>query len=178
VADGWVQVPLRGAAELGPIERAVGFAGNLYLLDPAASQIWRYVATDAGFDSERQGVLVAGTDIRDAVDFSLDGDVYVVTRGGKVLKFSGGRPQPFSMDGLDKPLAAPTAIMTGAEQQGVYVADAGNKRIVVFDKSGRMLRQIILSERLPTVAGVIADEARKTLYLMTDRQIVAAALPE
>ncbi|MCX6023208.1 MAG: hypothetical protein NTZ05_16075 [Chloroflexi bacterium] len=177
-ADEWVKVPLRGALDLGGLEAALGFAGNLYVLDAAAGQVWRYVPTDGGFDTERQGVIIGGGDIRDGVDLAIDGDLYVLTKGGKVLKFSGGRSSPFPMDGLDKPLSNPTAIATNPNMKTVYVADTGNGRVVVFDKSGRMQRQVLLSDKLPPVAGIAVDEGRKVMYLLTDRQLIAAALPE
>lgn len=172
----WRRVPLRGAAAWEAFQGAQGFNGNLYVLDPPSSQVWRYVPTDSGFDSERTGVLTAGGDLREAVDFAVDGDIYVLLRSGKVLKFSGGRPQGYPMDGLDRRLSGPAALFTSPDARGVYVADNGNQRVVVFDKVGVFQRQVLLPDSLPPLTDLLADETRGLLYLVGGRAVVVASL--
>ncbi|MBI2886815.1 MAG: hypothetical protein HYY02_06370 [Chloroflexi bacterium] len=167
-------LPLRGTGEWASFQAAAGFAGSLYILDPKASQVWRYLATERGFDSERRATLPS-MDLRDAVDLGVDGDTYLLLRTGKVLKFSNGRAQPFSPDGLDRPLLNPVALHASAES--IYVSDAGNRRIVVFDKAdGRFLRQFPVPQ-LPQIHHLWADEARSLLYLVTDTRLYSAVMP-
>lgn len=173
----WRRVPVRDAAGWAALTAAWGFGGNLYVLDAPANQAWRYVPTDTGFDSERAGALTAGDDLREAIDLAVDGDIYVLLGSGSVLKFSGGRLQAFPMDGLDRPLAGPVALFTGAGAQQVYVADNGNRRVVVFDKAGIFQRQILLPAGLPPLVDLLADEGRGLLYLVGERQVLVAPLP-
>jgi hypothetical protein len=169
-------VPLRGGADWGSLQAARGFGGNLYVLDPRANQVWRYVPTDNGFDSERRGALPS-LDLRDAVDLLVDGDVYVLLRTGRVLKVVSGRSVPFSLDGLDRPMTNATALAGGGANRHLYVADPGNRRIAVFDKaSGRFVRQLTLDD-LPPVHSLWVDEAAGRLLLVTDSQVYSAPLP-
>lgn len=170
-------IPLRGAQDWSSLQAARGFAGNLYVLDPKASQVWRYAPTDSGFDSERRAALPS-LDLSDAVDLLVDGDVYVLLRTGKVVKVTSGRIAPFSMDGLDRVMLNATALGGGGQNQQVYVADQGNKRVVAFDKNdGRFVRQFATGD-IPAVRHVWVDEATARVFLLTDNQLYAAGLPQ
>ena len=170
------QLALRGAAEWESVAGMFGYNGILYVLDPKASQVWRYAPTDSGFDSNRQSAVPA-LDLRDAVDMVVDGDFYVLVRDGRVLKVSGGRILPFGQDGLDKPMLNPVAVTTTPEQASLFVLDQGNKRVIEFQKAtGKFLRQYPIGE-LPTIHDLWVDRERNTLYLVSDRQLHAAGIP-
>ncbi len=169
-------LPLRGGSEWGSFQAAAGFLGNLYILDPKASQVWRYTPTDTGFDTERRPVLPS-VDLRDAVDLAVDGDVYVLFRTGRILKFSGARLQGFTLDGLDQPLSSQGSLFTTATHKYLYAVDQGNRRIAVFDKGdGRFLRQYPTAE-LGSVHSLWADEPSGRAYLATDAKVYQATLP-
>ena len=171
------EIPLRGAAEWESFQAAAGYNGSIYILDPQASQVWRYAPTDTGFDSERQAALPS-LDLRDAVDFMIDSNVYVLLRTGRVLKITNGKSQPFTLEGLDKPMINPTTLAGGGPNQGIYVYDAGNKRLVVFNKdNGAFLRQYPLPD-LPIVQGIMVDQPRGRLLLATDTKLYAATLSQ
>lgn len=168
-------LPLRGAADWGSFQAAAGFDGSLYVLDPKSSQVYRYVPTEAGFDTERRPVLPS-IDLRDAIDLAVDGDVYVLLRTGRVLKFSGGRPANFTMDGLDPPLSAQAALFTSPTGKYLFVADTGNKRVVLFDKAdGRFLRQYPTADIGP-VNSLWAEEPSGKALLATDNRVHSATL--
>ncbi len=171
------EIPLRGAAEWESFQAAAGYNGSLYILDPQASQVWRYAPTDTGFDSERQAALPS-LDLREAVDFMIDSNVYVLLRTGQVLKITGGKSQPFTLEGLDKPMINPTTLAGGGPNQDIYVYDAGNKRLVVFNQdNGAFLRQYPLPD-LPIVQGIMVDQPRGRLLLATDTKLYAATLAQ
>jgi hypothetical protein len=84
-----------------PVAIAV-FNGNLYVLDPGANQIWRYVppagerrysnAPEEYFTGETRPSLV------NAVDFGISetGDVYILFSDGSIQKYRGGEAQAFA----------------------------------------------------------------------------------
>jgi len=169
-------LPLRGAQEWASFQTAVGFGGNLYVLDPRGSQVWRYTPTDSGFDTERRAALPS-VDLRDAVDLVVDGDIYVLLRTGEILKFTSGRAQPFGLDGLDKPMLNPVSIFTDAHADAVYVVDAGNSRIAVFQKEdGRFLKQFPLPAS-PAIHDLWVDAEKGNIYLVSDSRVYRAKLP-
>ncbi|MDP2726589.1 MAG: hypothetical protein Q8P59_03505, partial [Dehalococcoidia bacterium] len=134
-------LPLRGFLGWTSFKGARGYNGNLYVLDPPSGQVWRYVPTSTGYDSEARGIL-EGANIGDGVDLAVDGNVYVLTAKGTVWKFAGDVPQAFRQDKLDKPLFSPVALFAASSTQYVYVVDRGNGRIVAFSKEGDFRFQI------------------------------------
>ncbi|MDO8670708.1 MAG: hypothetical protein Q7O66_04670 [Dehalococcoidia bacterium] len=156
---------------------AMGYNANLYILDPSASQIWRYFPTDDGYNSPMRGLL-ENSDIRDAVDFAIDVDIYVLTRGGNVLKFVGGRYETFDQDQLDKRLTNPTAIVISPASKSVYVLDAGNNRVVVFSKDGKFQRQFVGEALEDNPRSLYVDEARGKIYVLTDKKLYLSDLPK
>ena len=176
LSDGEVrELPLRGAEEWASLASSAGYGGNLYVLDSMGSQVWRYVPTDLGYDSERKGVL-GGVDLRDAVDLALDGDIYVLQRGGAIIKFSGGLPRVLSQDGIDRPLSNPVAIVTAPGTRYVYVVDRGNVRIVRYDKDGVFKGQLV-APSIGAAYDLYPDEKAGLVYILTDTGLYSASLP-
>ena len=170
-----LQVPLlRGVQGWGSFRAARGFNGNLYVLDSAAEQVWRYIPTSNGYDSEPRGIL-EGAQIRDGVDLAVDGNVYVLTASGTVWQFSGEAPKAFRQGKMDRPLASPAALFASPSTKYVYVADRGNGRIVAFDKEGEFRFQV-KGEALEGVQGLHVDEGQGRLYFASGQRIFVAAI--
>lgn len=128
--------------EWGEIRKIVTFGGNIYLLDVTKNRIWKYVSTDNGF-SERREYLNADTlvDLSNSNNMTIDGQVWVGTGGGKILKFSSGRLDPFEPKGLETPFGTSLVVYTNEDLENVYVLDIQNKRIVVLNKDGSYVAQ-------------------------------------
>jgi hypothetical protein len=171
-----VELAVRGAIAWQSIQGIRGYVGNLYILDPKANQVWRYLPNWSGYDTEMKGML-ENAQISDARDFSIDGSIYVLTESGKVWKFVDGVGTEFDLRALDKPLAKPVAIVTGATARGVYVADPANQRIVVFDKEGRFQRQFV-AESLAGLTAFTVDEALGKVWFVADKKLYVAPLPQ
>ena len=170
-----VQVlPLRGAQGWASFRAARGFNGNLYVLDPAGNQVWRYIPTSNGYDSEPRGILEDAR-ISDAVDLAIDGNVYVLTAQGTVWQFAGGPPSAFRQEKMDRPLTSPAAIFATPSSRYVYVADRGNGRIVAFTKEGEFRFQV-KGEALEGIQGLFVDEGQGLLYLASGQKVVVASL--
>ncbi|MBI2863841.1 MAG: hypothetical protein HYX94_04690 [Chloroflexi bacterium] len=174
---GVTSLAVRGASAWQNPALALGYNANLYILDPSASQVWRYFPTDDGYNSPMRGLL-ENADIRDAVDFAIDGEVYVLTRGGNVLKFVGGRAESFNLDQLDKGLANPTAIVASSKSKFVYVLDAGNNRVVVFTKEGKFQRQLVGEALEDSPRSIFVDEERGKIYVLGDKKLYLSELPK
>ena len=162
-----------------------GYAGNLYILDPQAGQILRYVASPDGyttppehyFPPQLKDMLAGG------IDMAVDGFIYVLYADGTVRKFEGGAPSPFEITGIDRPLSNPTAIYTGPDHlvRFVYIADAGNQRIVQLDKDGRFVRQIKSREEesvsFDSLKSIFVDESANKLYFLDGHSLYIANIP-
>ena len=163
----------RDPGELGSVDAAATFAGNLYILDGASGQVWRYLPTDSGFDSERS--LLVEADLEGTRELAVDGDVYLLTDDGRLRRFVDGLEQPFPMTGIDRALLGPVSL-TSDGADGLLVADRGNRRLVVFDAEGRFRRQLV-SASLTDLRSAAVDAEAGRLYLLMDDSVFAADLP-
>jgi hypothetical protein len=162
-----------------------GYVGRLYLLDPGANRILRYALTSTGYEGPPTDYLQAdaGANLTDAVDLAIDGNVYVLHSDGRISKYSEGVGVPFPQKNLDEPLKAPCCIfVTGSMDQSgnVYVVDAGNSRIVQFNKAGEFIRQFRSRDPgyMDGLRGLYVDEAGKKLYLVSGNKLYLATLPD
>jgi hypothetical protein len=161
--------------------RAGGFQENFYLLDPQRNQILKYVPTDRGYDAPPEEWLKPETevDLSNAVDMAIDGFIYVLA-DGTIFKFNTGLREPFDQEGLDEPLRSPTALFATPESQSLYVADAGNRRIVQFSREGAFQRQLHPppgSEAFDSLWSLWVDEAQGKLYFLSGDRLYVADMP-
>ncbi len=134
-----VPVVLRGAPELGSPNAIAVYQRSLYILDPGKGEIWKYFPASEGYDSERTGML-GGVDLGTATGLVVDGDVYVVDQG-RLRRFRSGKETAPLLDGIDTPPKGPVALVEDLQRSLLFLADRGNKRIVVGDREGRFVRQ-------------------------------------
>ena len=163
-------LPLRDAAELGATDAITAYLGNLYILDSAASEVWRYLPGGEGYDSERDGLL--GTaQLGDPGALAVTGDVYVLD-GSELRRFVRGVETPAMLSALDVPLASPGAVLRDPGRGVLYILDRGNRRVVVVDQTGAFLRQFQHPEFFD-LRGIALSEDGSRLYLLTRLSIVS-----
>lgn len=186
VNDQLNDLAIGGRDRWGQPVAAVGYGGNLYLLDPQAGQIFRYRPGAGGYPEAPETYLPPdspGDMLAGAVDMAIDGYIYVLYATGGIRKFEGGVPTPFELQDLDRPLMNPTALFTAptAQVRYLYVADAGNRRIVQFDKDGRFVRQLKPSDDgavdFAGIRSIFVDEVAGKMYLVDGTALFIAAVP-
>ena len=166
-SDSWVQPQIAGSYE-----------GSFYLLDSSLNQLLRY-EPDYGGLPEHYFPTPGEVDLAGAVDMAIDGQIYILYADGRILKFLGSQPAPFELVGLYEPLRNPTALFTSAEAEFLYVADAGNKRIVQLTKEGRFLQQFKAGEgeALDQLKGLFASETYHRLYFVSGNKLYVTNIP-
>lgn len=149
------------------------FAGNVYLLDRGQSEIWKYPALTDGFGTRKRW-LAAGIqpDLSNVIDMKVDGDVWILTRTGKLVRYSRGVPVEFSMEGLPTQegdtLSNPSSLFITEDE--VYILENGAKRVVVFElESGKYKRQYA-TEELGQGKDLVVYEGKA--YVLLDNKIV------
>ncbi len=158
------------------------FFGNFYILDPQASQILRYLPGDQGYTNAAEHYFPsdAKVDLAGAVDMAIDGSVYVLYADGTVRKFEGGSAVDFKMSDLDRPLNRPTAIFAAPDDVAryIYIADAGNRRVVQLNKDGHFVRQFKPRDEntvdFDTLQSIFVDELTGKLYFLTSHGLYIA----
>ena len=177
-------LPIADTGEWQAPEAVLGYYGRLYVLDPEANHLFRYILTNEGYDGSPSDYFSAesGAQLRTAVDVAIDGNVYILHSDGTITKYEQGESAAFPQNDLDRPLEGPTAIYaTGfMDEDGyVYVADAGNQRIVQFSKAGDFIQQFVGPEAssMDALKSLAVDETQKKLFLINGNRLHLWNLP-
>lgn len=157
----------------GEIIDLVTFANNVYLLDKDNNQIWKY----SGSNLTESSYLGDGL----SLDFSrvnsmaIDGVVYVLSSSGNIVKFTGGAPETFTLNGLPDELSSPRSLFTTDEQKNIYFLDKDNSRVMVVDKEGNYVAQYLIPKDSASALGdnptVLADEASRRGFLVSSDKV-------
>jgi hypothetical protein len=165
---------LRGAQEWGSLDGAATFGGNLYILDVASNQVWRYPPTDSGFDSERSGLL-GEVDLSGATALTVDSDLYLLTEKGGIRRFTHGVEEPFALAGIDRALLSPTSLTVNG-QSGLLVVDRGNKRLVSLSTGGEFQAQFV-SRTFTDLRAATVDAEAGLLYVLVGDSLYVTEMP-
>ncbi len=180
--DGATQLQLAGQSTLGSIGQLAIYNGRLYLADERENQIFRY--TPAGLDYDESPVNWFDEQVQGGlsglVAMGIDGDIWLLTEDGTVLRYRQGEQLPFSLErvpGLGGSLV--DLVLDDNADGTLYVADATEERILVFDKDGRYIEQFVDAEdmALAGLRGLYLDEFTGMLYILTSSALYAHPLP-
>lgn len=149
-----------------------GFAGNIYVLDKQEGLIYRFAGSGSSFGS-RQNWLASSVDadFNSVKAWNIDGAVYVLNSNGKILKYSLGSPQVFSLTGVFPSLTNIDAIFSNDESEFFYILDTQNKRVVVTDKKGSYKAQYT-GEGIGQAKGLVVSEKEGKILLLTGDKLL------
>jgi hypothetical protein len=158
------------------------YDANLYVLDPMASQVFKY---QSGSFAEAPGRWIADseTDLTTAIDMGIDGNIYLLHNTGRVAKYYGGEPTAFTLTRIPRPLTGANALYADVEEsvRHIYIADASERRIVQIDREGTFVRQLQPTlgqeESFRQLSGLFVDETGGKLYLVAANALYVTDLP-
>ncbi len=163
----------KDASSSGEITAMSSFGGNLYLLDPGNSQVWKYQGTEEGGFGEPVPYIQPGTnlDLLEANGMEIDGFIYVFEPNA-VWKFASGAPEQLELKSLPSPIGSFNSMYSSDEEKNIYIWDAMNNRVVVVNKEGLYQAQY----QLPTIknaekAIILADEEEKKIFLVSGSKV-------
>ncbi|MHB0877933.1 MAG: NHL repeat-containing protein, partial [Anaerolineae bacterium] len=179
-------LPTGPRSSVDEARKIAGIEGRLLLLDAGANQVMVYEPGTGSYETAGLPYTNADLMMSGVVDMAVDGDVYLLYADGLVAKLRGGEQMPFEMTGLDARLSNPTAMCVTAavapDNPGyIYIADAGNQRIVQLTKDGQFVRQFKPKrgdESFANVTGLYVDEEAGKIEILTGNGLLLANLPQ
>ncbi len=100
----------------------------------------------------------------------IDGDIWLLLGSGNIMRYHEGEQMPFSLEnsvGLaDEPV---DMYVTSEGSEKVYLVDAGEDRILVYDKNGSYEHQLRAPEGDPLrgLSGLYIDEIDGMMFILT-----------
>lgn len=145
------------------------YNSRLYTVDIKNNQIYRQQKTDTGYDS---GVtwLKSAQDLKDVVAMAIDTNIWLLDKKGLVLKFTKGVKQTFDLLNIEPKLEEPTELFTNDQTNFIYILEPKNKRIVVIDKSGKLVIQYY-SDTFNNPNDFTVLEKEKKIFISSDNKI-------
>jgi len=166
---------VRDADAWGSADGIAYSGGSLYVLDRAGDQVWLYLPSETGFDSERRTLLDA-FDLDQVVELAVGEELYLVLADDTVVRFPGTEARPFTQAGIDIALSSPASIVAVPSAGMLLVADRGNARIAVFTPEGTFLQQLV-SPAFNDLRAIAVDEPNGLLYILSGGRLYRTPLP-
>jgi hypothetical protein len=163
--------------------KAVMWQGRLYILDPAANQIWRYDPSGSAYPSAPLEYFNGQTrpNIINAVDFGIDsnGRVYLLFADAVLSVFRTGEVQPFGFADFpeNQPLNTVDSMFLNSNpiSPGIYMVSRINKTIYETTLAGTFVSsyRAFDEEQFASLTNVVADESRQVVYTLSGNSILA-----
>lgn len=152
------------------------YGSRVYMLDPAENSIWRY---SRGNDNYTGAELYSTEgDITNAVDFAIDGSVYVLKSDGEIVKYYAGEIEEdfYVVREPQVPLEKPTKMFTEFEFNQVYILEPSQFRVLSYNKdikTGNLVysHQYHFDNGIGVMKDMYVDKDTKKLYLLTESKI-------
>ncbi len=151
------------------------FGEAAYLLDKGANEIWRY-GLSGGVVGDRRGWLALGVkaDLSQGVDLAIDGDVFALVEGGKVLRLRRGQVEKYSLGDVPDDFN-PDRIAVAADVDVLALLDSKKSRVVFFNKeTGAYMKQLKADEFSKAKDLVLIDQ--NTLVVLEEGKLVKVGL--
>lgn len=144
------------------------YSSYLYVFNPNKRNVFRYTlgsgstkATASAKISDPIGWIVNKKDLdfSQVTTMSVDGDIWVGTKTGQILKYTSGQPVSWSVTGLKTPFDSTILLDTDDSLTKLYVLEPTKQRLVILDKTGQFLKEL----KSPTLASVTTFAVSETL---------------
>lgn len=153
------------------------FGGNLYVLDKNGNAIYRYAGQSGNTFGSQQPWLSTSTkaDFSSVLSWGMNGEIYVLYPNARILKYSRGSPQRFSLTGVTPEIGNVDALYADPDNTYVYLLDKAGKRVVVVEKDGKYKAQY-LNDQIATATNLVVSEADKKIILLTGEKLLSIDL--
>ena len=155
----------------------------LYVLSPQNNQILKYERLSNRY-SEPSEYNVNGN-LENAIDMTIDADIYILKSGGEVVKLFRGESRPFSIRNLPTgALDTATKIVKPNDRSNIYFLDPEGARIIVTrtdDDSGESLylKQYVLEgDQIGTLQDLYVDPEETQLTVLDEKRLYSINLQE
>ena len=144
----------------------------LYVLSPKNNQIYKYAKLRSKYSSSTEYNLDAN--LENAISFAIDGNIYVLKKGGEIIKIFKSKKQQFEIEDLAVDISEASKLYTTPELNELYILDPVNRRVVVVTKDvglGARYKEQIFFEDLEDIQDIYVNQSEDKLYLLTKKEI-------
>jgi hypothetical protein len=161
IQTGDTRVLVKSRSELEGARMIRAYGPNIYIFNPQRQNIFRFTIDDDATTSPRGWVRSSqGLQYDRVLSMTIDGDIWLGSRTGSLLRMRTGRPEAFTISGLERPFESDLVVYTQEGFDHVYVLESNANRVVQLTKDGVFVREVV-SPTLAAVTSIVvtADES-------------------
>ncbi len=166
----------------GEFKRGVSvqaYSNKFYILDAEQNQIWRYTRRRDKFDAAEAWNVNA--EIKNGVDFAIDGNIYVLNNDGYITKIYSGNREDFPVKRQPMQLMEnPTKIYTELDMNQIYILEPELRRVLIFQKDaktgGATYNNQIVFDDVQDMRDLYVDKDTNKLYVLDKTKVYEVAL--
>ena len=154
--------------------------GRIYIADEGVGQMYRYDAGNYNAPPSLWFTTNSFVDLVGLIALEIDGDIWLLYNNGLLLRYRQGEQADFALETVVGSIKEPVDLFVASGQSsGIYIADAGENRVVVFDKDGIYRHQLVAAEGQPLqgLRGLFIDEVANDIYILTRTALYKHPLP-
>lgn len=159
----------------GEFTKIKGFDAKLFLADKTKNQIFKSLKTMSGFSQPLEW-LIDPLEVSEIKELAIDGSIYFLKTNGIVEKYFKGKKIDFQLDQIDFDLKNTDKIFTETDYQNLYLSSKSAKRIIIFNKNGKLVKQLLL-ENLESLDDFWVDPEEKTIFILSNNKVYETNLP-
>ncbi len=151
------------------IKDVIAYNNRIYTLEPNNNQIYKYSRSIEGFSKEESWIQ-DDTSIENALSIAIDGSIYVLLKGGNIIKLYTGKKTEFNNPEFNPPISLDTKIATNYDLNYLYLLDPSSKRLIKISKQGNIKKQYT-SPQFGEVKDFIISENENKAWILSGSKI-------
>ena len=162
--------------KINPLLDATVYENRLYYLSQPPTTIYRTTQQGLDFTKPNKWLRPSQGDLPEAKSLAVDGAIYV-SSATQVQKYVLGLKRNFDLQPIEPPLQNVTSLKTAGEGDYLYLTEPSAKRLVIYDKQGKLVLQLNFPE-LTGLSSLIYDPVNKYLYVLSTNKIYRLKLTD
>lgn len=142
------------------------YNANIYILSPSENQVYKHTSTTSGYG--KKTAYVASGQFSSGIDIAIDSDIYVLSSGGEIQKYTAGVKKDYAVKGLPESTSDITRIYTDTTLKGQYLFNTS--KVIKIDENQSFVAQYI-SDSVKDIKGMIVDDKSSTIYTLSEGKI-------
>jgi hypothetical protein len=144
------------------------FNNRLYTV--TNNQIYRHNSIGQNFGAGTSWIADPNFSINNASGLTIDGFIYILSTDGKITKMLNGRLSEFNQEAVDPAIKDAKKLKTYDNSNFLYFLDAPEKRLIVLDKEGNLIKQYT-SSSFDSLKDFGVNEQRKEIFVINGNSV-------
>lgn len=153
------------------------FGNRLYLLDTSAHNIFAYNKSLRGYSSGSPWITDNSFPKDSITSFGVDGNVFTLHQDGSLHRLFKGQAADFTAEKVEPPLPNTARLLVSDDLKNMYVVDSAGKRVVIYTKDGKLVRQVLV-EFAQQFSDAAISPQEDHIYVLDGTRVLEVSLAE